>query len=119
MSIDTLLSTEPPATLLEQRHPGRVDQTGLQLHDLVTVRKIKGRARLDSAQQVAMWAASGIDAHFSFMTLDLRAENGQFILMQDGRTFRIKGIPIRQAKGSIPSYALYPCEQVFMRGSTS
>ena len=57
MSLESLLATEPAATLKRQTSQGASDDTGLPLHGLTNVRSVQGRAIKLGASQIDAWAA--------------------------------------------------------------
>lgn len=113
MSLESLLDDEPPATLKRQAQPGKLDSAAIPLHSLVTVRDVQGRAVLLSSRQIDSWLALSIQADYEFYTLDEAIENGQFILLEDGRLFRVTGtMSKRYQKGNIETFFKYPMVEI-------
>ena len=109
MSIDGLIGEEPAVTLKRQLNQGKTDDAGAPIHDLTTVKTLRGRLIPAGAKQVAAWLSLAVEADYELLTFDGTIRNGDFVVSADSRTFRVMGVGNRRyAKGRIPTYYKYP-----------
>ena len=108
-----MLDDEPPINVLRQTTVNATNAGGLPLHSLTPdIEGVSGRMVLASGNQIEAWRALAIDAEYELITLEDRIQNGDFLLV-DSRTFRVTGTRTkRYAKGTIPDYWKYPCQEI-------
>lgn len=118
MSFDSMVSTQPPVTVLRSADPHLSNDAALANPSAFSaVATIRGRLVLASGTQVAMWASLGITADYQLDTQSIDIQNGDIVQYTDPRmglrTFRVKGSRGQwMGQGSIASFLKYPVQEV-------
>lgn len=113
MSLESLINSEPLATIQRQAVPGETDASGVPVNALVDVKRVTGRLQLAHARQISAWLSLAIEADYEFHVQDGTVENGMFLSTADGRLFRFVGTGNRiYAKGNINTRWKYPVKEM-------
>lgn len=121
MGLLEFFNSQPSVTIYTPTQFNATNPSGMARQDLKAGRLVKGRLLEGSGNQQLGWAQTTLPAKsdYRFLTFDKQIGNGDVIVTQDSRTFRVTGVgKIVYAAGTLPTQLSYPLEQIIRRTSS-